>query len=109
MDTDSLASKVFAKTVNPSHAAAQKAIWLLAGEKPSWTRVSEKLGFSRGYLFLVAHGERKPSRRLLRKLRLTPSERYEANCAAYDIWRPSVEPAVQAMLLACEEREACHA
>jgi hypothetical protein len=71
----------------------------------TWRDIADGLGgaFSHGYLNKVYLGKAHASRRLLRKLRPTPAERFEANCLAYDIWRPSIEAQVAAMLLACEE------
>lgn len=56
-------------------AQAQKVIFDFHARTGSWERAAGELKTSTGYLFLVAHGKRRPSRRLLLALGVVKPER----------------------------------
>jgi len=114
-----------AQIATPTKNKAQKALWGLYESSRSWAKVARDLGFSKGFVYRVARGDKRPTAELLRRLHLpvdrvlvaakpcqscgqvhvskrcTVKKTFEDHAREYDAWIN--DPATQAKLAALIE------
>lgn len=91
------------KTSNLGNARTKIRLWALYEKLGSWARVSARLGFDRGYLYLVAMDKRPASSQLSEALRPHRRKTYEENCMEYDAWRPTIQATIDENLRLIEQ------